>query len=73
MKTSNRLPRAMGGPDIASLRTTLGALSLAYDAASGCKPNEQQVNEIARLSGAAVTSIMMALAATCKSYSEAQH
>ncbi len=72
MKTSNRLPQAMGGPDIASLRTALGALSLAYEAHSG-KPNEQQVNEIARLSGAAVTSIMMALAATCKSYSEAQH
>lgn len=62
----------MGGPDIASLRTALGALSLAYEAQSG-KPNEQQVNEIARLSGAAVTSIMMALAATCKTYSEAQH
>ena len=72
MNNSNRLPIAMGGPDIASLRTALGALSLAYDAPSG-KPTEQQINEIARLSGAAVTAIMMSLAATCKTYSEAQH
>jgi len=57
----------------AELRSALSRLIRSHEATAGCKPTEQQVNDIARQSGAAVTAIMLAMSKSCLAFAEVAH
>lgn len=60
-------------PDISELRTALLAVLIAHQATCGCKPTAEQMDVIARHSGAAVMAIMSAMKDAAMTHAEAQH